>query len=68
MRRLEPRPSRPVRLRVLPALQAFPGGDGEAPAEFEASTYPRNPEILEIPPPAGLATYLERLLNEVRSH
>lgn len=68
MRRLDPRLSRPVRLRVLPALQALSGEDGEAPAEFEASEFPPNPEILEIPAPVGLATYLERLLNEVRSH
>jgi hypothetical protein len=68
VRRVEPGPRRAVRLRVLPALGLDPAGDGEARFEYEASKIPHNPEMLGVPAPAGLATYLERLLNEVRSH
>jgi periplasmic divalent cation tolerance protein len=40
----------------------------EAQAELRALHSRPNPEILEVPITGGSATYLEWLLNEVRSH
>lgn len=40
----------------------------EAQAELKASHSHPDPEILEVPVTGGSATYLEWLLNEVRSH